>query len=127
MKIFKDEAKKMNKEVDGQRYKHISWDQSEYVEYKSKEDRWVMNNSKDFSAEIEIFDEFVEINNDFKIIKWYKPDIIWLTNKDKPEDYKGDYYSSKDLLNWFSKPEEVKVIRWIEIDACDNWGKLESN
>jgi len=127
MSNFEEKIKELNKEVDQKRFKYKGWDQSQYIVYDAKSDKWSTNDGKPFYPKFEVYEDYIEIANDFNIVDWYKPDIVWLNNKDKPEDYKGDYYSSKDLSNWFSKPEEVKVIKWIQIMACDNWAKLESN
>jgi len=59
-----------------------------------------------------------------KLVKWYRPKVVWYDGRSRPEHWLGsEFYLSKE--DWQDDFPHLKILVWGDIEAPETFGELE--
>lgn len=110
----------------GLKIKDKDWRPDRYVYWSTEKDCWLDENSNGLFLNIYHINHFdwELYKKPQKLVKWYRPAVIWNKNTKEPRFVGLNYKTTKTLSNWCLHPNS-KVLKWDEIEAPETWEQCE--
>lgn len=108
---------------DGIKLREKQWLPKLFIYYKPELGRFFTQNDHEYHPNF-YEDNWEEYKEPKKMVKWYRPRVIWYQHKRCPEVYQiVPFEITKDKYQWLEA--DVKILEWEEIEAPENFEGCE--